>query len=270
MMCLPIAPVFMPCNLSTPSSLFNSDVFLGDPLSSATLYVPIGSVSTYTATGGVWGNFGTFAEFYNLKINKLSTDGEGNYYATLYQTVPLNIPSGVTAKYPTSAVSGALSYSNYTGIIPASAAALVTATSPGRYFFVKNSNNTAAAPDDNLLVGVVANTTVSSLSDYYYTLSRDVDSYGNPVAGSVSFYWYASDGHSVTCPAGRAYLMLSASGGEAIRTFRLGDSGVTSVSLAQVEEAKEHSLYTLDGRVAREPLREGIYIKDGKKIWIRK
>ena len=257
------------CNLSTPGSLFSSDVFLDDPLSSATLYVPIGCAQAYTAAGGVWSDFGTLSEFYNLKINKQATDGQGHYYATLFQNVPLDIPSGVTATYPASASSDALNYVSYSATIPAGAASLVTATAPGRYFFIKNSANTAVAPAGNLLCGASTSTTVSSASHYYYTLSRAVNSYGDPVAGTIGFYWYANDGHSVTCPAGRAYIVLPVSGGEAVRAYRLGEGGAASILSPFAAMSQKRDLYTLDGRVAREPLHRGVYIKDGKRVWIR-
>ena len=122
----------------------------------------------------------------------------------------------------------------------------------------------------NLLVGTVNDITVNS------TTTTEDGAYANfkytilPGDTAPMFYRF-EDGTSL--PAHKAYLQLPAalfpSSASKSVSLRFDDGETTDIDEVEGEAADVETVYDLQGRVAENPAK-GIYIVDGKKVFINK
>lgn len=198
-------------------------------------------------------------------------------YATLYYgTYNLAVPEGVTAY--TASVTRTTATGGFTAAltevpdktIPAKTAVILKGDE-GKYNFTISSS-TVDAISGNDLWGVDETVTYENTDSLYYHLSLNK----NKDAGSVGFYWYSSDGHSITCTPHKAFVSLPASGAtssaEAGIRFTFTEDATAISSVAAEETTGAKGTYTLTGLkldADAQTLPAGVYIIDGKKVLIK-
>ena len=184
---------------------------------------------------------------------------------TLVSTTPLDFTgSAVTAYYAKSASAGEVTFSPITKV--AAGTPIYIKGAAGSYE-IDDLEGDADDATGNLLKGM-AYATKSLQSDadtkYYVFGVKDTEPGFYPVSTSNTF----------TSAAGKAYLQLNAdqAGGDLARSIRMifGDgSDITGINTAVVEkESRDDAWYTLEGARVSKPA-HGIYIKNGKKIFVK-
>ena len=173
--------------------------------------------------------------------------------ATLYTSVPLNIPDGVTAKYvmaeENEGSTGKLVYTKLNDVVPANTAVVLTGEAADYTFTVAND---AAAVTDNVLFGYAVETAADDNTGIY-ALANKTD--------GVAFYPF----EGTTYKAGKAYLNVSALKAAGIRMFNIFDEG-TETAIESVEgENGKAEIYDLAGRRVQ-GAQKGIFIVNGKKV----
>lgn len=221
---------------------------------------------TYTTSALTWtGNSSTvvlsatnttsFGEIYFTTGDTFERTITEAGWATLFVDVPVTIPSGVTAY--TAAVSAAGDGLDLTKIesasIPANTAVLLKGAA-GTYEFAVAASATPVTGND--LQGVKVATSQAVVSEANEGNTIYVLSYQD---GEVGFYKLNDTG---TVNAYNAYVAVSSSATSL--AIRLGDA--TGIVLKEGQSTG--SYYDLLGRPVENPAK-GIYIKDGKKVFIK-
>ena len=169
-----------------------------------------------------------------------------NTYATYYNSQEdILLPEGVVA-YIITGLNGTTLATQALSYIPQNTPVLL-----------EKNDGTVTRNDDfsnNLLVGTATNVTVSSITNgVVYVL------YNNQFVKSVSG----------SIPTGHAYLVLDkTAGAPACLFFDFNDStGINVVTINVNDGMTDADWYTLDGRkLHQKPSKNGLYIKNGKKI----
>lgn len=175
--------------------------------------------------------------------------------ATLYTSVPLNIPEGVTAKYvkaeENEGSTGVLRYTKLEETIPANTAVVLTGEADDYAFTVAND---VEAVTDNVLFGYATETDATGDTGIYALANK---------ANGVAFYPFVGE----TYKAGKAYLNISALSASEVRFFNIFDEGEeTAVEDIQgAEDAVDSVVYDLAGRRVQKA-QKGLYIVNGKKV----
>ena len=191
-----------------------------------------------------------FEEVTSLPII-LNDGGDGNYYATLYLPVDIEL-SDATAYIPT--VSGNELVCNLDNGI--------TQVPAGTGVILKGSSNSATA---TIISGLSASTS-SVLSGYYPTTARNSATcyVFSKVGDNVGFFNYTGD----NIPGFKAYLPATALGGGSngyVLTFT--DEDPTAVqSIADSQKVRDAQVFDLQGRKVKNPAKGNIYIQNGKKV----
>lgn len=228
------------------------------------LYVPYGAKSAYKSTAG-WSAFTNIVELekpitdVTISINQYGSGTYCSEYALDFSDV-----EGLKAY-------AATGYNVNTGVVTLTR---VQTAREGTGLFVKGDPGEYVVPimessDDyslNMLVGTLETTAVNAVSDdgmyrnYKYTI-KDGD--------SAPLFYQFEDNSSLS--ANRAYLQIplswvsSASKSIAVR---FDDGETTDIDEIQGETGEESLIYDMQGRVVENPAK-GIYIMDGKKVFIR-
>ena len=256
-------------SLIPAENLFELDsaAFRNVDKSVCTLYVPIGAKAKYASTGG-WNEFTNIVELnpnYDLNV---STAG----YATLYLDYATEIPEGVEV-YTAKEVDGIwLKMEQIEGVLPANTAVIVKAPAD-TYTFVQT---TAVAPviTDNLLMG--------SAEDAYIDVPSNSKAFVLSMVDSEVGMYPAelTDGRFLN-NANKAYLLLDGkklglsdeeldtSVGGAQLSLRFHFGGATGVDKVQTESDVNHATYDLYGRKVNKITTPGLYIINGKKVWVK-
>ena len=232
-----------------------------------TLYVPNGAKATYQATDG-WSDFENIVEL-EVKSFDLSVSAAG--YATLYLDFNATIPEGVEVYTANSVEGNKLMMQQVTGVLPANTGVIVRAAE-GSYQFVESDENVAAI-EGNLLQGSVETVDITpETNKKYYVLAKK--------NGVVGMYVDALSGGIFRNNANKAYLVLDMSldmSDEGVNTQNPGtqlsnkyyfDFSGTTVVEDVITESEGNVYYDLSGR-AVENLARGIYIVNGKKVFIK-
>ena len=121
-------------------------------------------------------------------------------------------------------------------------------------------NTGAAAPTENMLGGFYNGVTKdASWYETHYTFGRSKET------GLPGFYQYTGTDYSF--PANRCYTNIPV--GSSIRGFALVvDETVTGITLGDVLSADEDVIYDLQGHRVLQPVRGGVYIVNGKKVYL--
>lgn len=193
-------------------------------------------------------------------------------FATCYKAEAFEMPQGLRGGIIVEDV-GAKGHLQIVWLYPAGAAVppqtpVLLNGAPGSYDFLPVPTE-GARPEGNLLRGAL-NTAITSSEDdapcWFYRLTSDE---ANPA--EAVFAWGAPGGEAFVSTGGRAYLALP--------RLRFAAASIVSINqmlsglpnIKQNPAAKDYSnLYTPDGRrLTAEPLARGVYIWNGKKIYIR-
>ncbi len=193
---------------------------------------------------------GTEASSINVTI------GETGYASLYYSDYAFEVPEGVTASTYTMTGSTLKESVTYTAgnVIPTGEAVVLNGT-PGDYTF-NFAEATTEKDANNVLLGCDTETTISETGYKYYMLSV--------VGDEVGFYYYNTDGSSITCAAHKVYLQVATTSAKV--GYALGeDEDATAITTVTTEHDIKTVVYDLQGRRVMSPVK-GIYIVNGKKI----
>ncbi len=181
-------------------------------------------------------------------------------WATLFLGYDAIIPENVTC-YVIETVEDEKAYlEKVTGVIPANTGVIVKAEE-GEYAFV-------VAEEGNDVVSVMAGTTKNEYIDKEAYVLGIVD-------GEVGLYKAAMNGGVWLNNANKAYLPVSAipasAQGAANYSFSFDWNGTTGIDNIEIKNPMaEGAIYDLTGRKINKIVVSGIYIIDGKKVFVRK
>ena len=250
----------------------DGDVFEEIDKTRCILYVPYGAKETYAATAG-WSDFTDIREM-NAPTFHLTITSAG--YATLYLDYAAEIPEGVEV-YTAKAVEGDRLKMELVegGVIPANTGVLVKLVNGTAALVGFNYTETEApAIADNLFSGSVTTKYVSVPSNKTAFVLSSVD-------GNVGMYLAKLTDGSFLNNANKAYLLLannklglsdeeldtSVGGAQLSLRFDFGDT--TGVDEVQTETGVNNAVYDMYGRKVNTITTPGLYIVNGKKVWVK-
>jgi len=215
-----------------------------------------------TASGGVAQNYDFIYGTGTLTINRQLTVSfsASNTWATYCGTENLSTPEGLKA-YQVTAVEGATVTISEIGYIPANTAVLLQNVSNNNTWTnIAASAYTGATStfENNKLIGTASAIDVSTIT-------------GGTVYILVNNMFRRSTSGSI--PANRGYLVVATSSNAPQLSISIGDENTTGVQTLNVERGtlNDDSWYTIDGRKLQQaPVQKGLYIKNGKKVFINK
>lgn len=241
-------------------------------------------VANYTDTVGSEGCFDGDIYLFKKVTGTTVTVSESGF-ATLYKENAFRMPDGLTGGIITGAASEAdmesgadyvLSYNWRYGpgtVVPANTA-LILRGEKGTYSCVE-TESAEPLPAGNLLHGTVNEHGLTDCGDtdayYYYKLA-----YGGADNAVLGFWWGADGGAPFANAAGKAYLAIPQTLASRVSGFSLPET-VSGISCISLENARKRFVYDFHGRRVRIPdngaavpaLLSGLYIVDGKKVWIK-
>lgn len=210
-----------------------------------TYYVTVTGKGNFT--GEVTKSFEIVNRTLNIGQNGDVQFADGQTWASFYSSAEsLELPAGimayiVTAVNSTSATVKAINY------VPKNVPVFLEKSST-----VTTTNSSA---EGNLLKGTTASTPVSGISGTVYALHNNL--LMQVTTGSIS--------------TGRCYLEVNNASGARKLSIIYDEGGSTSIqSLEADEENDADEWYMIDGRkLQKKPTKEGLYIKNGKKVVIK-
>ena len=243
------------------------EAFTGIDKTKCTLYVPRHTRVAYLSTNA-WNLFSEIVELpgeFELLVSAAC-------YATLYLNYTVEIPEGVEVYIAKEVKGEKLKMEQVADILPANTAVIVRAK-PGTYTF-SETDDVLQNITENLLEGTVKNTFITAEDGIEYYVLSIVD-------GEVGMYRALLSNNGFINNAYKAYLPLrknglgiyddkevdTSSGGQLGNGFRFDFGGTTAIEDVEVE-AVASGVYNLQGRIIKNP-RNGIYIIDGKKVYIK-
>ncbi len=184
-------------------------------------------------------------------------------YATFYAPVEVIIPADATIYYASEILNeGYIHLEEITDAIPAETGAIVKGE--GTYHFTINYDGTTESIDGNKLHGTIEKTLINKESGKaYYILGTDAEGEAgmyNPVDESENDFYNA--GH-------KAYMIIEGAAQTAGYSFNWdGTTGIEGVEDVTDENAGQ-AIFDLQGRKLNKITSSGIYIIDGKKIFVK-
>lgn len=181
-------------------------------------------------------------------------------YATLYAPVALEVPTGVTAYTVT--IDGEWAVLNKVdSVIPANTGVVLQGNPDTYYFVITTTDNSATSA----LEGSVA---AEYITKDAYVLTADDTSETGVCFGKATKN--QENGDSWLNNSHKAYLPMPAgSEGISFYGFRYGDEEDNTTAVENVEIVNENVIYDLSGRRISEITEKGIYIVNGKKIFVK-
>ena len=250
----------------------DGDVFEEIDKTRCILYVPYGAKETYAATAG-WSDFTDIREM-NAPTFHLTITSAG--YATLYLDYAAEIPEGVEV-YTAKAVEGDRLKMELVegGVIPANTGVLVKLVNGTQALVGFNYTETEApAIADNLFSGSATTKYVSVPSNKTAFVLSSVD-------GNVGMYLAKLTDGQFLNNTNKAYLLLSkdklgisedevdTSIGGMQLSLRFDFNGSTGIDGVQTEINTQGAIYDLYGRKLQSATTPGLYIINGKKVWVK-
>ena len=213
--------------------------------------------ATITATSTETDVYAAGEASYTLTVNRqLNVSfSASNEWATYYDTENLATPTGLKA-YQVTAVEGATVTISAIGYIPANTAVLLqNVSNHNTWSNIAASAYTGATSTfpNNMLKGSTEEISVSSITGgTVYVLYNNM-------------FKRATSG---TIPANRGYLVVSGAAAARLNIVHGGDdTGINNIRLDETDD----SWYAIDGRKLNgQPQRAGFYIRNGKKVYIKK
>lgn len=190
------------------------------------------------------------------------TVGEAGY-ATLYLGAAVQIPEGVIAYIVTGTSNGYAKMKEVTGIIPANTG-LILEAEQGEYEFAFYDKGIADVTG-NLLTGTLYPTNVEEEA---YVLADGEDG-----VGLYKAEMNQSEGTAWLNNANKAYLPASSVPNKTVEYYGFdwgGTTGIENIEGVAGNNFGEGAIYDLTGRKINSIAVTGIYIIDGKKVFIRK
>ncbi|MBQ8271196.1 MAG: chitobiase/beta-hexosaminidase C-terminal domain-containing protein [Bacteroidaceae bacterium] len=179
-------------------------------------------------------------------------------WATLFLGYNVTIPEGVKCYIISNIGAESVELEGITGVVPANTAVLVNAEE-GEYTFEVSAEG--ADVESNML-GSLTN---EYIDEEAYVLSM--------VDGEVGLYKAKMNGGVFLNNANKAYLPASVANGAASYSFSFdwgGTTGIENIEGAASNSFGNGAIYDITGRKINEVAVSGIYIIDGKKVFIRK
>ncbi|MDO5461385.1 MAG: alpha-N-acetylglucosaminidase TIM-barrel domain-containing protein [Bacteroidales bacterium] len=208
---------------------------------------------------------------------------KGNHFATLYLPYNVTVPAGVTAYTATignkdKEAEGIITLDAVTGsVIPARTAVVLhresnTEAAEFTFNYTETAND---AYDGNLFGGRITTGYVGSApgqndDDKYYLLLNSTN--GEALYKMYREYnengTYAGEnsGGYIRCEANKGYMKLT---GAAPSSYSFRFPGTTAIEEVKGENGNVKAIYDLQGRKLSEITEPGIYIIDGKKVFIK-
>lgn len=201
-----------------------------------------------------------------LKITAGGQDADGRYYATYFTDMPFVAPDDV--RCATVGVSdGRLVVDEYLSgsVVPACVGLLVSASDAGIYEYAVTSKK-GVAHAGNMLKGDVNDMTTEGDNCMFFRLAK-------PAGESLGFWWGAPYGAAFALGAYKAYLAVP-NGVSLAKGFSFGASvtGISPVTMFPEPYAGGSGapvLFDAGGRRAGASPRPGLYIVNGKKIFLK-
>lgn len=184
-------------------------------------------------------------------------------YATLYLGAAVQIPEGVKAYIVTGTSNGYAMMTEVTGIIPANTG-LILEAEQGEYEFALYDKGTADVTG-NLLTGSLY---PMNVEEEAYVLADGEDGVGLYKAAMNQL-----DGNAWLNNANKAYLPASSVPNKTVEFYGFdwgGTTGIENIEGVAGNNFGEGAIYDLTGRKINSIAVTGIYIIDGKKVFIRK
>lgn len=152
-------------------------------------------------------------------------------------------------------------------VFPANTAVLLKSDAPGAVTYYTRPAGSVDVSANILRASGETGFSVSNDADHlYYKLTLNAAG----EAGTAAFYWdkNSNEGHSITVPAHKAYLMLPASAGSNRAAYHFsGDETLTGIEALETE-ADNAPVYNLQGQRVN-ATKAGVYVKNGKKFIVK-
>ena len=212
--------------------------------------------STYTAT-------------FTLQVRErtMSVPISSAGYATFYDSQSaFTLPDGLTALVVSRVSNGKLSYQSLTSnIVPQDVAVMLTADKKqAATYILTRTEHDATYSGPNLLHGSdEATTTTGDGLHYKLTYGPSSDSSLKYVFG---WYWGAQDGAPFQIEGHKAWLVLPQQNGTRAAGFSVDGYSLGIETLDDVSISPSDDCYDLQGRRVTQPIRKGLYIRNGKKV----
>ena len=204
----------------------------------------------------------------------------GHHWGTLYLPYAVEVPANLTAYYANSvdATNKVVNLQEVDNVIPAYTAVIVNRADDNatETFSFKQTAKTGTAVNGNKFAGRIIASAVGGANDtnnYYLLLNA---------GKGEAFYWVykecdgtgeittpgSHDGGYIKCDANKAYLAVPSTATSAgALSFRFGGD-TTEIDEVIGESGEVKAIYDLQGRKVVNP-KEGLYIVDGKKVFIK-
>lgn len=155
-------------------------------------------------------------------------------------------------------------------VIPANTGILVKSAAPVAkiLYAIHEDGEVNTDVSDNILSasGETGFIVKNDADNLYYKLTLNAAS----EPGSAGFYWdkNSDEGHSITVPAHKAYLKLSASAGSNRAAYHFGSDDILTDIEAVETEADNAPVYNLQGQRVNAQ-KAGVYVKNGRKFIVK-
>ncbi len=244
-----------------------SDVFENSYIDYAVLHVPAQSLDNYKSRLP-WSGFKDIVPIDEVISQDVTLSSAG--YATFYDSqAAYSLPSGVKACVVTTASDDKLTYEELTeGFVPKGVAVMLKNEQlKGGTFTLTRVEDDMRYTGENLLCGSDEATMTSADGDcYFYKLAYGTK--GSDLASVFGWYWGAAGGAAFMIEGHKAWLAIPKAQVKKIRSFSIEGEATAIASLEENETATEDNVvyYDLQGRRISQPSRNGIYIRNGKKV----
>lgn len=184
---------------------------------------------------------------------------DGKTYASLYVDYPVQVTSENVKVYTGTVSGNTLQMTEANDkIIPANVGVVLVGNTASETSAALSIANSAGTVSHGVITGSITDVPIGGLRDLYLVLGVS-----NEEPQSVGFFRPTG----ATIPAYRAYIPASAT--QSVRGLYFNfDGETTSIDPTVLTPAKEESIYDLSGRRVNKTVK-GIYIKNGKKIYVK-